>query len=87
MVKLSEEFSSSYFQIPFSQCHLKYFGYILNLVAKAFLFEKDSNAFEADILTAKTLNNKVAELDFWRKKSPISKLHNIVSYIRESPQQ
>ena len=86
MVKLSEEFSSSYFQIPFSQHHLRCFGYILNLVAKALLFGWNSNAFEADILTAKVLNNEVAELDFWRKKSPIGKLHNIISYIRGSPQ-
>ena len=81
MVKLSEEFSSSYFQIPFSQCHLRYFGHILNLVTKALLFRCDSNAFEVDILTAKALNNEIAELDFWRKKSSVSKLHNIVSYI------
>jgi len=38
MAKLSEEFSSSYFQILFSQHHLKCFEHILNLVAKALLF-------------------------------------------------
>ena len=33
------------------------------------------------------MNNEVAELDFWRKKGPVGKLHNIVNYIRGSPQR
>ena len=86
MAKLSEEFSSSYFQIPFSRQHLSCFRHILNLVTKAFLFRWDSNTFEADILTAKALNNEVAELDFWRKKGFVGKLHNIISYIQGSSQ-
>src|SRR5438876_1232296 len=61
IAKLSEEFLSSYFQIPFSQRHLRCFRHILNLVAKALLFGRDSNAFEADILTTKALNNEIAE--------------------------
>ena len=55
--------------------------------APANLQVRDSNAFEVDILTAKALNNEVAELDFWRKKGPVGKLHNIVSYIQGSSQQ
>jgi len=86
MVKLAEEFSFSYFQISFFQHHLRCFGHILNLVTKALLFGWDSNAFEVDILTTKALNNEVVELDFWRKKGPVSKLHNIISYIQGSPQ-
>ena len=60
-------------------------GHILNLVAKAFLFGKDADAFEDDT-NQKRSNAHIEKLrELWRKKGPIGKFHNTVLHIRVTP--
>ena len=49
----------------------------INLVVKALLFRREKLALETT----------VEELTAWRKLGPIGKLHNLVHYIRASPQR
>lgn len=66
---------------------MRCYGHILNLVARAFLFGKDAESFEreSDINCIRGLAEQ--DLDHWRAKGPIGKLHNIVKFIRSSPQR
>ena len=59
-------------------------GHIFNLVGQAALFGSDSEAFAEAIETA-TLEE--LEHEYWRKKGPIGRLHNIVYWINRSPQR
>ena len=59
-------------------------GHIFNLVGQAALFGSDSEAFSEAVETA-TLEE--LEHQYWRKKGPIGKLHNIVYWINRSPQR
>jgi hypothetical protein len=62
---------------------LRYLGHVINLVVKAFLFNKEEGSFDFEILELNTM--KFAErqalklLVFWRKKSLIDKLHNLIN--------
>src|SRR5579859_1340301 len=56
---------------------LRCFRHILNLVVKALLFGKDIDALEISS----------AEFAIWRKIGAVGKLHNIVRWIRASPQR
>jgi hypothetical protein len=69
------------------QRRLRCWGHILNLAAKAFLFGKDGENFDEEILINRMLVREQAELQAWRKKGPIGKLHNVVVFIRRSPQR
>ena len=65
-------------------------GHIINLAAKAFLFGKDSDAFEAiaELVDDKTSMDSPVMRDTqaaWHKKGSIGKLHNVVVFIRSSP--
>lgn len=71
---------------PFSR-RLRCFGHILNLVVKAFLFGNDADAFEVESRNRQGLNDEAAELHAWRKRGSIGKLHNVVMFIRRSPQR
>ncbi len=62
-------------------------GHVINLGAKAFLFGKNPDAFEREISTAREYDEEVKERESWRKKGPIGKLHNVVVYIRRTPQR
>jgi hypothetical protein len=66
---------------------MRCYGHILNLVARAFLFGKDADSFEleSDINGMRGLAEQ--DLRHWRSKGPIGKLHNIVKFIRSSPQR
>ena len=66
---------------------LRCLGHILNLTVKAFLFGEDAKAFEAEALTAFTLQSEINELSLWRKKGPVGCLHNIVYYIKKTVQR
>jgi len=68
---------------------LHYFGHIINLATKAFLFGEEAEAFEleVDLYTQHQLDLEKKELKAWRKLGPIGKLHNIVTYIRKTPQR
>ena len=56
-------------------------GHVINLAAKAFLYGTEFDAFEKDIESTKEYSDLLRELTLWRKRGPISKLHNIVIFI------
>jgi hypothetical protein len=66
-------------------------GHIFNLVVKAFLFGEDAEAFEQanDNLDQGRLDESQERqlLQAWRKRGPVGKLHNVVLWIRSSPQR
>jgi hypothetical protein len=55
-------------------------GHIVNLAAKALLFENDPNAFEKQLDGTSPLNN--ADYQLWRTQGPIGRLHNLVIDVR-----
>jgi hypothetical protein len=63
------------------------YGHILNLAAKAFLFGQDADAIELESYDAGSTGRASEELELWRRKGPVGKLHNIISYIRRTPQR
>ncbi|TVY74494.1 putative AC transposase [Fusarium oxysporum f. sp. cubense] len=66
---------------------MRCFGHILNLVAQAFLYGDDSASFELQS-EAYGMSERVEEdLEHWRAKGPVGKLHNIVKFIHASPQR
>lgn len=69
------------------KCSLRCFGHVINLVVKAFLWGSDAEVFEAQISTYQNLEHETAELEAWRQKGPLRKLHNIISWISRSPQR
>ena len=70
-------------------------GHIINLAAKAFILGEDVEVFEDQI--AVTLDGDgrlgISEHDLaqeqahWRSRGPVGKLHNIIVYIRGTPQR
>lgn len=62
-------------------------GHIINLIAKAFIFVNKSETFEADIAIAENTNDFEAAMKLWRKQGAIGKLHNLIRFIRASPQR
>ncbi|KAJ0134726.1 Fumarylacetoacetase [Fusarium oxysporum f. sp. albedinis] len=58
------------------------FGHVINLVVKAILFGKDADAFESRLGHGDLL--ATAELELWRKRGPVGKLHNLVVAIHRS---
>jgi hypothetical protein len=54
-------------------------------VAKAFLYGANPAAFEAEIISTRELDLLEEELNIWRRKGPIGKLHNNVMFIRRTP--
>jgi hypothetical protein len=69
------------------QRRLRCFGHIVNLAAKAFLFGEEAEAFEYEVDSYTQRRLEENELKTWRKLGPIGKLHNIVTYIRKTPQR
>jgi hypothetical protein len=63
---------------------LRCFGHVLNLAVKAILWGADLEAFEVDMNAAQ---DELAELLEWRRKGPMGKLHNILTYILKTPQR
>ncbi|RKK70590.1 hypothetical protein BFJ68_g18383, partial [Fusarium oxysporum] len=66
---------------------MRCFGYILNLVAQAFLYGDDAASFELQSEAYDMLERVEEDLEHWRAKGPVGKLHNIVKFIRASPQR
>jgi hypothetical protein len=66
---------------------MRCYGHILNLVARAFLYGEDFEAFEAESQVFDLLGRHEEDLRHWRKKGPVGKLHNVVKFIRSSPQR
>ncbi|RYC80249.1 hypothetical protein BFJ63_vAg16870 [Fusarium oxysporum f. sp. narcissi] len=66
---------------------MRCFGHILNLVAQAFLYGDDAASFELQSEAYGMLERVEEDLEHWRAKGPVGKLHNIVEFIRASPQR
>ncbi|RFN44005.1 transposase-like protein [Fusarium flagelliforme] len=66
---------------------MRCFGHILNLVAQAFLYGDDAASFELQSEAYDMLERVEGDLEHWRAKGPVGKLHNIVKFIRASPQR
>ena len=66
-------------------------GHIINLVARAFLFGQDPDAFELRIENLEKLKLEIRHekelLDLWRKRGSTGKLHNLILWIRRTPQR
>jgi hypothetical protein len=67
-------------------------GHIINLAAKAFLFGKNTEAFESSVNLVNDLTPQESEVmrraqQAWRKQGPIGKMHNIITFIRASSQR
>ncbi|KAM5527288.1 transposase-like protein [Fusarium oxysporum f. sp. phaseoli] len=67
----------------FGEC----FGHILNLAARAFLWGEDPDSFEREAFTEAAFQVEERELRLWRKRGAVGKLHNIVRFVRASPQR
>jgi hypothetical protein len=61
--------------------HIRCMGHIINLVAHKVLFGSDVESFEHEL---GNVTAEVVELNTWRRKGPIGKLHNIIRYISHS---
>jgi len=66
---------------------IRCYGHILNLVGRAFLYGEDSESFEQESQALEAAALLDDELQLWRQKGPIGKLHNIVKWVRSSPQR
>lgn len=75
--------------ISFDPVHrrLRCFGHVINLVVKTFLWGSDAEVFEAQIASYQDLQCEVEEVEAWRRKGPLGKLHNIINWISRSPQR
>lgn len=62
-------------------------GHIINLAAQAFLFGKDVETFQVEARVARDARLEQRELDIWRQKGSLGKLHNLVKYICYTPQR
>jgi hypothetical protein len=67
-------------------------GHIINLAAKAFIFGSDIEAFEGTVDAVDDMTPLDSDVmrqaqDAWRKKGPIGKVHNVIVFIRSSPQR
>lgn len=65
--------------------HVYCIGHIINLVAHQVLFNSNVKAFKYELES--NVTTKVVQLAEWRRKVPISKLHNIIRYITYSTQR
>ena len=61
---------------------LRCWGHILNLGAKAFLLGENAEGFEVEMEVLNTLGLQKEELNRWRRKGGLGKLHNLVIFIR-----
>jgi hypothetical protein len=64
---------------------VRYLGYIINLAAKAFLFNEDVDAFKLTTNNARERSYLKVLRESWRKKGPIDKFYNTIKYIRITP--
>lgn len=66
---------------------LRCLGHVINLAAKAFLYGIETDAFEKDLESAREGSDLQKELNIWRKRGPVGKLHNVVVFICRTPQR
>jgi len=84
---LCQNLLNNYSPSAAKECRLRCSGHVLNLVMKSFLFGTDIEAFEQDAQASFEAGDETHEVSLWRRKGPISKLHNLITYIRQSPQR
>ena len=65
---------------------LRYLGYIINLCAQAFLVGKDADKICKELEAAYRDSDMKKIGKLWQKRGAIRRLHNIIRYIRASPQ-
>jgi hypothetical protein len=70
-----------------SDRRIRCYGHILNLVGRAFLYGEDFESFEQESQTYEAMDRIDDDLRHWRKRGPVGKLHNIVRWVRSSPQR
>ncbi|KAK3938082.1 ribonuclease H-like domain-containing protein [Diplogelasinospora grovesii] len=66
---------------------IRCYGHILNLVGRAFLYGEDFESFEQESQAYETMDRIDDDLRHWRKRGPVGKLHNLVRWVRSSPQR
>ncbi|KAF5597260.1 transposase [Fusarium pseudocircinatum] len=66
---------------------MRCYGHILNLVARAFLYGEDFDAFEAEPQVPDLPGRREDDLRHWRKKGPVGKLHNVAKFTGHPPQR
>jgi len=66
---------------------LRCFGHIVNLCAQAFIIGKDAEKICRDLEAAYREGDLKRIGELWRKRGAIGRLHNIIRYIRASPQR
>jgi hypothetical protein len=69
---------SSEFEFDHLKRRIRCIGHVINLVAPSLLFSKDPEAQEEKLTQAD-------DIELWRKRGPLGKIHNIVTWIRASP--
>ena len=72
------------FNFNATQRRLRCAGHIINIVAQSILFGKDYNAFE---LAEGQATSELQQLEVWRNKGPLGKLHNVIVYIKHTDQR
>ncbi|KFY06907.1 hypothetical protein V491_08569, partial [Pseudogymnoascus sp. VKM F-3775] len=84
---LSAALEERYIPYNAKQYRLHCNGHIINLTAQAFLFSTEDKALlEINNLSSSYIPTQL-EMETWRRKGPLGKLHNIVVYIQRSPQR
>ncbi|KAJ3577745.1 hypothetical protein NPX13_g2821 [Xylaria arbuscula] len=66
---------------------IRCYGHILNLVGRAFLYGEDFESFEQESQILEALDRHDDYLKLWRRRGPVGKLHNLVKWVRSSPQR
>jgi hypothetical protein len=66
---------------------LRCFGHIVNLCAQAFIMGKDADSVCKDLESAYREGDLSRIGELWKRRGAIGKLHNVVRYIRASPQR
>lgn len=84
---LEEVFDQIHPDLSVSDRCLRCFGHIVNLAAEAFLYGKNPEAFISEVVSESVQTDDIKELEVWRKRGPIGKLHNIVTFIRRTSQR
>ncbi|KID81510.1 transposase-like protein [Metarhizium guizhouense ARSEF 977] len=63
------------------------FGHMTGLAGRALLWGEDADSFEREAFTEAAFQVGERELRLWRKRGAVGKLHNIVRFVRASPQR
>lgn len=77
------------YQIVYNARHhcLRCNGHIINLAAQSFLFQTNNEALAEENNPSVLTTPTELEMQQWRQKGPLGKLHNIVVYIQRSTQR